>query len=136
MSDTKLTKLQGSDNYPIWKWKIGTILKEQGLYNTIMTEENIINDEKSKAMAVIFTASSETIIPLILNSIIPAEGWTILPEHFENNAANSDVLLRCQLHTYHFQEGWDVAVCLTEIEVLIPRLKTALHEISEKIMFI
>ena len=112
---TKLEeKLEGLENFLAWKYRIGLIMKENGLEkyinNEIAEPEEIESKEKHeqdliKAMRIIFYSIKDHSIPQVSSKKTPKQMYDALSRMYEGKNINRKMNLRTQLKGTKMNKG-------------------------------
>ena len=112
---TKLKdKLEGIENFLSWKYKIGLILKENGLekYNKDESVEPIEVESKEsheqdlvKAMRIITDSIKDHLIPQVSSKKTPKQMYGALSRMYEGRNMNKNMNLRAQLKGTKMRKG-------------------------------
>jgi hypothetical protein len=114
-ASTKLVeKLEGIDNFRVWKYRIGLILEENDLSRFIKEEveelEDFVEKEKHqkdsiRAQRIIADSIKDHLIPYVSSKKNPKEMFDALSKLYEGKNINRKMNLRTQLKNTKMQKG-------------------------------
>ena len=112
---TKLEdKLEGIENFLAWKYRIGIIIKENGLDKYIKNEvaEPKVNESKEKheqdlikEMRIIVDSIKDHLIPQVSSKKTPKQMYDALLTMYEGRNINKNMNLRSQLKGTNMSKG-------------------------------
>ena len=129
---TKLEdKLEGIENFLAWNYKIGLILKENGLEKYIKNEVTETEEAEAKekheqdlikAMWIIGDSIKDHLIPQVSSKKTPKKMYDALSRMYEGNNINRNMNLRNQLKGTKMRKGESVQDYFTRISEIKEKL--------------
>ena len=138
---TKLEdKLEGLENFQAWKYRIGLILKENGLEKYIKVEivEPKEDDAKEnheqdllKAMMIIANYIKDHLIPQVSSKKTPKNMYDALSRMYEGRNINRNINLRAQLKGTKLSKGESIKEYFTRVSQFREPLSAIGHTLDE-----
>ena len=116
--------MEGIENFLVWKYRIGLILKENGLENYIKDEvaepkENEAKENHEKylinAMRIIVDSIKDHLIPQVSSKETPKQMYDSLSRMYEGKNINRKMNLRAQLKGTKMRKGESIQDYFTRV---------------------
>ena len=130
---TKLEeKMEGIENFLAWKYRIGLILKENGLVKYIKDEVAETKEDEAKekheqdlikAMRIIADSIKDHLIPKISSKETPNKMYDSLSIMYEGNNINRNMNLRTQLNSTKMRKGESIQYYFTRVSQFKEKLE-------------
>lgn len=134
-----ITKLSGSNNYQIWKYKLELLLMKEELWNVVSedppieprTESWAVKDGKAKAT--IGLLIEDQLVVHIRNCKTAKDMWECLRKQYEKPNLTNKVFLLKRLCRMNLQEGGNMEKHINEVLDIIQQLSSLGEDLAEKL---
>jgi hypothetical protein len=141
-------KLQGLQNYNIWKIKMEAIIKREKLWNIVETKRTIsvflviidgitseseerLNSEKQRANSGLILSIADSLIGIVVGKKDPADSWDVLCKIYDTCDQPQILFLTNKLHNISLREG-GVTIYLMKASNLRNHLSSLGETVSDK----
>ena len=142
-------KLQGLQNYTVWKIKMEAIFRREKLWGLIETKQSVsvfpttiagidypseerFHSEKQRARSGLILSVSDSLIGLVAEKDDPADSWNILRRMYNAGDQQQILFLTNKIHNLSLSEGGDVTAYLMDASNLRNHLNALGETISDR----
>lgn len=144
MEEFKISKLEGSEGWTLWKFQVRVVLRAGGLWNIAngtAKKPNTSGRElqewlsaDAKAQRILVISMGEEPMLHIMNCDTAAEMWTFLESVYEQKSETSIHLLQQQFFQYVKSPEDSIAVHISKLQKMAKQLEDLGDKISENML--
>lgn len=141
LNNNSLMKLEGTNNWNIWKFQTTVLLRGQGWLDVVEgralkpedpTERIIWENKDAKAQTLLVTRMTEKVMLHIISCSTSAEMWRKLQSVYEQKTETNIHMIQQRFFQYKFETGIEMSTFLSKIQELQNQLKQLGEEVSDK----
>lgn len=134
-------KLEGTNNWNIWKFQTTVLLRSQGWLDIVEgktlkpedpTKQSVWENKDAKAQTLIVTRMTENVMLHIISCSTSAEMWRKLQSVYEQKTETNIHIIQQRFFQYKFETGTEMSTFLSKIQELQNQLKQLGEEVSDK----
>ncbi|GBP82605.1 Retrovirus-related Pol polyprotein from transposon TNT 1-94 [Eumeta japonica] len=140
-SNNSMMKLEGADNWNIWKFQTTVLLRGQGWLDIVEgrtlkpedpAEHSAWENKDAKAQTLLVTRMTENVMLHIITCSTSAEMWRKLQSVYEQKTETNIHIIQQRFFQYKFEPGTEMSTFLSKIQELQNKLKQLGEEVSNK----
>lgn len=134
-------KLEGANNWNIWKFQTTVLLRGQGWLDVVEgrtlkpedpTERTAWENKDAKAQTLLVTRMTENVMLHIISCSTSAEIWRKLQSVYEQKTETNIHIIQQRFFQYKFESGTEMSTFLSKIQELQNQLKQLGEGVSDK----